>query len=476
MVRTIKASSAAILGLFLAYLAARVYMMLGGEVFTSHDAAVYAPRGDARDKGPLVSFIGDAPRPWGLPVFYAIFATDQARAIAQSVLGTLAWGFLAWELSRHIRSGVAKGFAVAAILGLALLNTVESWDFAILTESTSISIGVAVIACYLRWVRTRSKVVLGAMTVLAVWWTFIRPDIRIFIAVIVFLLAAYVWRRLRTGERAAARPAFVAAIVMLLAVGWYIAITPAMDQAFKPYDGDAILENPLPKDEFLLVYRLRVDVSTDPALQQTFEEKLGMPRCPETDRFIGQPGGWQTVEWARAYTRCPQLQAWARKQDYGFWGPLAKEAPAEAARKLYESTSSTLSGDIYAKTPQVIPGQIERLVFPSRKHGLPISAVFLAISLGVALAVGAWRLHPLLLKAGLVISVAAIGSALATVLVHSGEYRRFGMQETVAVRIAVILFLVAALDALVQRVRSKGSSEQAAAASVDERQQERSAA
>ena len=71
-----------------------------------------------------------------------------------------------------------------------------------------------------------------------------------------------------------------AGAVLLLGIGWYAAITPAMDKAFVPYSGTALPADPLPSREELFVYRLRVDVFTDPALKATFRTRLGMPACP----------------------------------------------------------------------------------------------------------------------------------------------------------------------------------------------------
>ena len=58
-----------------------------------------------------------------------------------------------------------------------------------------------------------------------------------------------------------------------------------MDEAFKPYDGDAAVGNPLSLDEELFVYRLRVDVSTNPKMWAAYKTKLGMPTCPAIEAF-----------------------------------------------------------------------------------------------------------------------------------------------------------------------------------------------
>jgi hypothetical protein len=452
MGRPVKASTLALTGIFTVYLIARLVVALGGEVFVAPDSAVY--RYDpARNFGSLISLTGHAPRPWGLPVFYALFPDDLSRAWGQWALGTAAWAFLAWELSRHMRTAVGRVAAVTAVLGFALFATVNTWDFAMLTESLSISIGVAVVAFLLWWGRTGSRGALAAATGLTVWWTFLRPDIRVFTVVVIVVLAfaAFrVWRH--DGGRITARAGapIVAAVVMLGAIGWYSAITPAMNKTFAPYDGDAIPESPMPMDEEIFVYRLRVDVSTDPQLYRTFREELGMPLCPGTEAY-NTKSAWDSVGFAREYTKCPELREWVQRNKNRFWPELASKAPSQAARKFYQNTSYALGGVQYAKTGAVIPAPLEKLAFPSRTHGLPYGLAYLAVALALALLADAGRRHPLLLKTAGVMVVAALGSALATVYVHSGEYLRFGIQEAIALRVAAILLLVAAIDAFAAR-------------------------
>src|SRR5262245_51853249 len=75
--------------LIAAYVALRIVVVTGGEVFTSYDTASYAVREDSHlNRGPLISLIGHAPRLWGVPTFYALLPTDAVRAIAQWAVAT----------------------------------------------------------------------------------------------------------------------------------------------------------------------------------------------------------------------------------------------------------------------------------------------------------------------------------------------------------------------------------------------------
>jgi hypothetical protein len=448
----VRSQNGLLAGIFVVYLVLRVVLVLGGHVFASFDSAAYAYRDDpARNHGPLVSFFGHAPRPWGVPLFYAMFGSDHARAVGQWAVATLAWAFLAWELSRHLRTTTARAVGVAGVLGLACLNTVASWDFAILTESLSISLGVVVLAFALRWARTGSAVALGLMTAFGVWWTFIRPDIRIFITVLIAVLLWLAWRAWRARDaatpRRSPRAILIAAGVLALGMAWYSAITPAMNEAFKPYDGDAVAGNPLSIDEELFVYRLRVDVSTNPQMWDAYKTRLGMPTCPAIEAFTTH-AAWQSQAWEQAYLNCPPLVQWVHEhQDPLFWTDIAKADPALATKVFTQTVSNTLGGEAYAEMPHVVPGLLERAVFPSKQYGLPVALVGFALVLTLFLLAGGRQRHRGLYGMSLVLGGAALLSAVATVVVHSGEYRRFGIQETISTRIVLVVLLVAAVDA-----------------------------
>ena len=136
-----------------------------------------------------------------------------------------------------------------------------------------------------------------------------------------------------------------AALVLTLGIAWYSAITPRMMETFRPYDGDAILESPLKPDEQLYVFRLRIDASYDDRMWTAFKTQLGMPTCAELDE-IRTGADWRSVEWARAYTRCPDLVAWVQEQPKGalFWSRLATEDPGLFIRKFTELVSLTWAG------------------------------------------------------------------------------------------------------------------------------------
>jgi hypothetical protein len=465
-------SWALIFGLFLV---GRVVLIAGGHVFTSSDAWTYAARPGQPDDG-LLSFTGDAPRPWGLPLFYAAFGSDEARAVGQWAIGTLAWAYFAWEVSRNLRTRAASYATAAALLLLALLHDVASWDLAILSESLSLSLGVLVLGLLLRWLRTGSIVSIAGLTAVAIWWSFLRPDIRVFTAVLMGVLlliaAGAAWRVWRArpvpGPRAADRTvgaagrtvitAVVATLVLGLGMVWYSAITPAMEQSMTHYDDDEVVP-PMPQDEHRFVYRLRVDVSTNPELWQAYTTEIGMPTCPELTAFTSDRANWRGREWAEAYRRCPALVDWvmARKDGY-FWADLAAANPGLFAKTFLSQWSLSLGGEAYADVPAVVPGPVEKLVFPSRRYGLPLAVVGFAAALGLAWWAGAVRSHRRLVWFAAGLFATALVSAVATIVMVTGELQRFGVQEAVATRVAMVVLLGCALDAWLTRRRERAAA------------------
>lgn len=418
----------------------RLAIVLQGKVFTSFDTFSYAYRDDpAWDRGALVSFVGHAPRPWGAPLFFVLFTDDQSRAVGQWAVGTLAWAFLAFAVYRLLRHRVARWAALAAILLLGLSRTVSSWDFTILSESLSISLGVAALALFLWWMRTRAIWALAMMIAICVWWMYTRVDIFIMAAPIGAALLWFGWRHSRTrGGQAALAGALILAISAGLS---YLVVGPNSLQTHKKWSFAPEMSH----ERGLLMYRLRISVFADPKVKAAFQRELHMPECGAVDQVVERGGGWAIEQFDAAVRQCPEMQAWAVENESGLWTRYATTMPGLFARQIGELTSASLRGAAYADTPALLTVPIEKLVFYKR-HALPLSLAALALSLLLALACGARRAHPRLLLTGIAVAATALVSSVLTVIVSSGEVWRFGIQEAIAVRIAVVILLAIALD------------------------------
>jgi hypothetical protein len=100
-----------------------------------------------------LKFFSPTDRPWPIPFIYAIAGSDSHRVVAQIVIGTFAWGALAWVLASTVKW--QRSVFVATLL-LGLTPQVIRYDVAILSESLSISFTVLAVASTLHRLRVRS--------------------------------------------------------------------------------------------------------------------------------------------------------------------------------------------------------------------------------------------------------------------------------------------------------------------------------
>jgi hypothetical protein len=439
-----------VLGAMLAaFVLARLVVLRGGQVFTSFDTFSYAYRTDAAfNRGPLVSFTGHAPRLWGAPLFYALFPTDSGRAIGQWALGTLAWAVLAVVLWRCLTGMVARVTAVGGTLLLGLSVQVTSWDFAILSESLSISLGVLTLAGLIGWLRLYSLPWLGLAVGVTFWWIFVRPEVRLMAGVILVVLLVHAWRG-RSLDRRRRVALLGAGAALLVAVGWVSVITPTVSETFSRWSATG-----LSLDEETLNYRLRLQVLPDAEIKGVYQGELGMPPCPGADR-AATAREWAIRDFSVEYKGCPELKAWGERHalDSGYRFALA--APGEQLRFTAGVLPAALGGVAYAQGTAILPGVLNWIPFPPR--GVLLYALLAAYAAGLLAAwlMGAYRRHRLLVVTSVVTAAVSLASVLAGLLFSVGEYSRFGIQEAVGVRLGVVLLVAAVLDSVVERVRER---------------------
>ena len=107
-----------------------------------------------------LKFFSPTDRPWPIPFIYSLTGSDSYRVVAQVVIGTLAWGALAWVLATYVKW---QRSAFVATLLLGLTPQVIRYDVAILSESLSISFAVLAVASTLHRLRVRSPLA-------TTWW------------------------------------------------------------------------------------------------------------------------------------------------------------------------------------------------------------------------------------------------------------------------------------------------------------------
>lgn len=425
-----------LLGLFLL---ARVVIWIGGDVLVAFDSGSYGAGPTRRASGSTLSFFGSSPRLWGTPLLYAITGTDSVRVFAQWLIGTAAWGLLAYALWTCLRTMAVRLVAVALALGLGLTKTVANWDFALLSESLSISLGVLTLALFLLWGTTKRRVFLIGMVATGVWWTFTRPEIQLFVAVLAVALLVWAWR-----DQAHRRAALVAGVVLVAGVGWCLAITPRVTDTFASWSTTGL---PLPEETFN--YRLRLTVLPNPKIKQVYAEQLGMPPCAAADE-VAAGSEWALAKFADAYRSCPELKAWGEENMTSSGYRYALAAPGDYVVNTSRLLPISLAGTSYANTPALLPGFVERIAFPPRT--LVIFAIVggIALSLIAALLTGGLRRRRLLGYTALTVAVVSFASVLAGLMLSAGEYSRFGIQEAVLTRVSVLILALAVIDSIVE--------------------------
>jgi hypothetical protein len=98
---------------------------------------------------------------------------------------------------------------------------------------------------------------------------------------------------------------------------------------------------------------------------------------------------------------------------------------------------------------------VEQTFFPSRENVLGLLAVALTAGVVAAVGAGAWRRRAVLFWSGAAVAAAGVLSAVVGLTLSAGEYSRFGIQEAIGMRLAVVMIAAAALDAVVERARER---------------------
>jgi len=138
---------------------------------------------------------------------------------------------------------------------------------------------------------------------------------------------------------------------------------------------------------------------------------------------------------------------------------------------MREVVRLSVAGSDYAKTERVVPRSVEKLVFPPR--GWVLKALGAALLLAAAAIVVVVRRRPDLALVTTVVAVSSGVSLLAGIWFGAGEYWRFGIQEAIGLRVAVLIAVVAAVDVLLvawqdrARVRARAPEEQSAPEAVE---------
>jgi hypothetical protein len=92
-------------------------------------------------------------RPPFVPALWRFTGTPDAFVLVQTLVAVVAWCFLAWTVAELVRPGWWRVAAGAAVLGFALMAPIMLWDRSVLSESLALSALAVLFAAAIRVAR-----------------------------------------------------------------------------------------------------------------------------------------------------------------------------------------------------------------------------------------------------------------------------------------------------------------------------------
>jgi hypothetical protein len=422
------------------YVIARIIIAVRSRPFVWPDTSSYAPTTPVE----VFSLLGHAPRPWGVPLLFTILPSNETRAVADWFVGTVAWAFLAAGLWITLRSRAGEIVGVVGVLALALTPQVVQWDFAIGSESLSVSLGVLSLGLVMIWAKTRSRPAFIGLIAAAFWWIFTRQDLLPMVALLVATLIWYAWRR-----QPVRKAAIAGVVVLALGVGWIVAIQPNIEKGYAEWGGSHYTLS-----DATFLYRLRLVILPDPTMRNSYFTDFHMPHCAPAEQ-IARGQGWQSGRFQSSVRQCPQLVAWMNENATSVAYKYALKHPKHFAGVTLKLAPQMLAGPAdgqYVKrVRKVMPGAAAAVAWPENSLVLPIAAAATLLVIIVGAVFRLFRRRPGLYTAGFALVAVSLASTVAGLMYTAGEYARFGIQEAIGLRIGLVILVAATVDALIAR-------------------------
>ncbi|MEI8105401.1 MAG: hypothetical protein WCH31_06135 [Actinomycetes bacterium] len=423
---------------FLAYLAVQTVCVLGLRTTHFPDSAAYTE----------LSFSGDAKRLQTVPLLFTALGSDPMRIAGQVVIAAGSWWFLARVASELIRDRrVALGLR-CVLLAFGLLTPIASWNSAILSESTTLSLTAVLIAVWIRYAREVSWATAGTAVAVTVAWTFTRPDHLILVVLILAVAVAAMLRR-----RNDVIPVAVVAALVLTSFACFL------DSGPRKYTSS---QN--------VWYILSGRILPNQGWTAWFRDH-GMPALTQTANPNGVPDDlWS---WIAADGEHTYLRFVLSHPHYTLIDPLPYFSGERASLYLKNTSEyrpthtsyaptqpnprpSFLSPSVnYARVRPVVPSVVERLLFDQGQFG----EIFALIALGAGLTVLSSRrfgrdariLVPVLVAASSIPQayIVWLGGGETT-----GELDRQSLTLAVSLRISLWIVIACALDRLASARRA----------------------
>jgi hypothetical protein len=129
------------------------------------------------------------PRGFTVPLFFKVFQSSEARAVAQLVFSVAAWLVLAAVVARCLRTPWVRPVAFALVLGVSLTTEVILWDTLLVSESITLAVTALLLAAGIMLVRSPRGRWLAVVLGLSVLWAFAR-DTNAYVLLVVAALVA----------------------------------------------------------------------------------------------------------------------------------------------------------------------------------------------------------------------------------------------------------------------------------------------
>lgn len=366
-----------------------------------------------------------ADRPFVLPLLYKIFASDEARIVAQWSISSISWLVLTAVVAQGLANRTLKAAAFGLILAFGLTTQVSSWDGVIVSESLSLSLGALVLAAAIKLARRPGWGVAAILICLSSLWVFTRDANAFVVPFLSIPVALVVWR---LGAR---RVAIAVTVAVCVLIPLSNASVNAGERWIFPFM-NVVGQRILPNDD-----------------ARWYFARHGMPVTPEILALTGEPASGKDY----ALYRVPGLLPWVKRSGRSTYAQYLLTHPQYTARGLWDQRNYLFAPELGTELPPsgsrpALPDYLNSFLYPRDTTSIVFWLLAItAFALGVAV-----RRRDAISREW-VLPVAVVLSTLPhAALVWAGDSMgmvRHAVPVATFVRLGLILLVLAVVDGLI---------------------------
>jgi hypothetical protein len=333
-----------------AFLAVKVLEVLVSRPVRYPDSPTYRSKHGFLDFS-LTSLTGNSIRPWGVTAWMALWPSDRALAVAQSLLAFVAWSALALAVAETVQRTGVRRVVVVVLLLIPATAQVAGWDLAVLGESVSVSTGVLALAALIHLTREESWGRAVLFLLAALWFTMTRPNV--FVLLLAWAVALLVVGLLR---RQALVWAVVAAVLVVFA-GYSYAYNIHSDQAWTRELGYS-------RTTVAYAYPVSANGPVAKAILADLR-RSDAPPCmiPAAPRTVSDHG---TTHWViQTVAACPGMDTWATDHWNAWYARWLLHHPGLALKIVRIELPNSLSPPVWTGVTAATPDSVSQLFFGS---------------------------------------------------------------------------------------------------------------